>query len=172
MDYLDIWFFDRRPRMKVFFCYVLIFILFFIFSSFLTYGFIKSLYKPMTNYEIDVASPQVTIETAEVTNVNGNVKGAIKNTTDKSLAGKYLKFDFYTPRNVEVGTKYVEIGNLLPEEEKNYEVGFRYDNVNFVKVSMVDESEIKNATQEELEITPIDGPAALISLVILGYFFM
>ena len=172
MDYLDIWFFDRRPRMKVFFCYVLIFVAFFIFSDFLIYGFTKSLYKPMTNYEINITSPEVTIETAEASNVNGNVKGTIKNTTDETLENKYLKFDFYTPRDVNVGTKYIKIDYLIPEQEKNYELGFKYDNVTYFKVSMVDESEMANATQEELELDPSYGPAGLISAVILGYFLL
>lgn len=172
MDYLDIWFFDRRPRMKVFFCYALIFVLFFIFSDFLIAGFTKSLYKPMTSYEINITSPQVTITSAEASNVNGNVKGTIKNTTDEPLDDKYLKFDFYTPRNVCAGTKYLEVEYLVPEEEKNYELGFKYDNVSSVKVSMVDKSEVEDATEDELDAIPIDGPAALISFAILGYFFL
>ncbi len=172
MDYLDIWFFDRRPRMKVFFCYLLIFVLFFIFSDFMIYGYTKSLYKPMTKCEVDITSPEVTIKTAEASNVNGNVKGTIKNTSYEDLQNKYLKFDFYTPRDVNVGTKYIEIGSLAHGEEKAYELGFRYDNVTCVKVSMVDAQEVAKATPEELEINPIYGPAGLISAAILGYFFL
>lgn len=172
MSYLDIWFFDRRPRMKVFFCYLLIFIAFFIFSDFMIYGYTKSLYKPMTNYEVNITSPQVTVQTAEASNVNGNVKGTIKNTTNDVIENKYLKFDFYTPRNINVGTKYIKIDKMYEQEEKNYELGFRYDKVSSVKLSMVDEEEVKNATPEELKIDPTYGPAGLISAVILGYFFL
>ena len=170
MNYLDIWFFDRRPRMKVFFCYLLIFVVFFIFSDFMIYGYTKSLYKPMTSYEVNITSPEVTVQTAEASNVNGNVKGTIKNTTDEDLENKYLKFDFYTPRDVNVGTKYIKIDNLAQGEEKAYELGFRYDNVTYVKISMVDSSEAEKATPEELEIDPVYGPAGLISTIILGYF--
>ncbi len=172
MNYLDIWFFDRRPRMKVFFCYLLIFVLFFIFSDFMIYAYTKSLYKPMTSYEVNITSPEVTVQVAEASNVNGNVKGTIKNTTEESIENQYLKFDFYTPRNINVGTKYIKIDNLQEQEEKNYELGFRYDNVSSVQISMVDESEAKNATPEELKIDPTYGPAGLISAVILGYFFL
>lgn len=172
MDYLDIWFFDNRNRMKIFFIYLLIFIAFFIFSDFMIYAYTKSLYKPMTSYEINIISPKVTIQTAEASNVNGNVKGTIKNTTEENLEDKYLKFDFYTPRDINVGTKYIKIDNLAQGEEKAYELGFRYDNVTSVKVSMVDDSEALKATPEELEIDPTYGPAGLISAAILGYFLL
>ncbi len=172
MDYLDIWFFDRRPRMKVFLCYLLIFIAFFIFSDFMIYAYTKTLYKPMTSYEINITEPEVKVTTAEASNVNGNVKGTIKNTTDNILENSYLKFDFYTPRDVNVGTKYINVENLAQGEEKEYELGFRYDNVTYVKISMVDSAEVANATSEELKVEPIYGPASLISLIILGYFFL
>lgn len=172
MSYLDIWIYNSNPRIKVFTCYALIFIAFFIFSDIMIYCYTKSLYQPMESYEIAVTSPEVTITTAEASNVNGNVKGTIRNTTEDRIENKYLKFDFYTPRNINVGTKYIEIDTLETEEQKNYELGFRYDNVSSVKVSMVDDSEVTNATPEELEVNPVYGPAGLITGIILGYFFL
>ena len=172
MGYLDIWIFNSRPRMKVFACYALIFIAFFIFSDVMIYGYTKSAYKPMTNYEVQVTSPEVTIQTAEASNVNGNVKGTIKNTTDEMIDDKYLKFDFYTPRNINVGTKYIKLENFEQNQERNYEVGFQYDNVTSVKVSMVDLEESTKTTQKELETSEACGPAGLISTVILAYFFL
>ena len=172
MNYLDIWFFDRRPRMKVFFCYLLIFVFFFIFSDIMIYNYTKAMYQPMTSYEININSPEVTVTTAEASNVNGNVKGTIKNTTEEMIENQYLKFDFYTPRDINVGTKYIKIHNLYPEEQKNYELGFRYEHVSYMKVSMVDEEAVEKATPEELRIDPTYGPAGLISAIILGYFFL
>lgn len=139
MNYLDIWIFDRRPRMKVFFCYLLIFVSFFIFSNIMIDNYTKAMYQPMTSYEINVTSPEVTIETAEATHVNGTIKGTIKNTTEEVIDKQYLKFEFYTPRNVNIGTQYIEVKNLFPEEQQKYELAFRYDNVSNVKVSLVEE---------------------------------
>lgn len=172
MGYLDVWIYNSRPRMRVFLCYFLIFIAFFIFSDVMIYLYTKSMYKPMTNYEINVTTPEVTVSQAEASNVNGNVKGTIRNTTDKEIQNQYLKFDFYTPREVNVGTKFIEIGSLAIGEEKEYELGFKYDNVTSVKISMIDESEVTNPTPEELEINPVYGPAGLFSIFILGNFFM
>ena len=172
MNYMDIWFFDRRPRMKVFFCYLLIFVFFFIFSDIMIYNYTKALYQPMTSYEVNVKSLEVAVQTAEASSVNGNVKGTIKNTSEEVIHNQYLKFDFYTPRDINVGTKYIEVDKFYPGEQKNYELGFRYDNVSYVKISMVDKEEIEKATSEELRIDPTYGPAGLISAVVLGYFFL
>ena len=172
MGYLDIWMYNSRPRMRVFLCYFLIFIIFFIFSDVMIYLYTKSMYTPMTNCEINTTTPEITVSQAEASNVNGNVKGTIKNTTDEKIQNKYIKFDFYTPRDVNVGTKFIEVGSLLPDETKPYELGFKYDNVTSVKISMIDESEVTNPTPEELEINPVYGPAGLFSIFILGNFFM
>jgi len=172
MAYLDIWIYNSRNRGKVFLCYLLIFIAFFIFSDVMIYLYNKSLYKPLENYTIQASNLQVTISQIEASNVNGNIKGTVKNTTDEILRDKYLKFEFYTPRDVNVGVKYLEVGEIDPSVEKSYELGFRFENVSSVRVSVLEKEEAKNATPEELEITPVFGPAGLISMIILGHFFL
>ena len=141
MAYLDRWMYDSRPRMKVFLCYFLIFIAFFIFSDVMVYLYNKSLYKPMESYEVQVSSPEITVTLAEASNANGNVKGTIKNNTNEDIVNKYMKFDFYTALNTNAGTKYIKIDKLAKDEEKNYELGFRYDDVAKVKINIVEESE-------------------------------
>ena len=172
MGYLDVWIYDSRPRMKVFLCYLLIFIAFFIFSDVMIYLYTKSLYKPINNCEINSKNVEVIIEKAEASNVNGNVKGKIINKDEETVENKYLKFDFYTPRNVKVGTKYIEINNLHQNDEREYELGFKYDNVSNIKISLIDKEEVTNATPEDFKIDPVYGPAGLISLLILGHFFL
>lgn len=68
---------------------------------------------------MNIETPQVTVNVAEATNVNGNVKGTIKNTTEERVTDKYLRFDFYTPRDVNIGTKYLKIDSLEVGEENN-----------------------------------------------------
>ena len=157
-DYLSIWIFNSRPRMKVLFCYVLLFITVFVFSDIMIYLYTKSLYQPMEKYEVNIEAPQVTISVAEASNVNGNVKGTIKNTTQEKITDKYIRFDFYTPREVNVG--------------KQFELGFKYDNVSNVKVSMAGEDDLLKATPEELEFTPAFGPAGILQLLLLGRLFV
>ncbi len=171
-DYLSIWIFNSRPRMKVLFCYVLLFITVFVFSDIMIYLYTKSLYQPMEKYEVNIEAPQVTINVAEASNVNGNVKGTIKNTTQEKITDKYIRFDFYTPREVNVETKYLKIDGLEVNEEKQFELGFKYDNVSNVKVSMAGEDDLLKATPEELEVTPAFGPAGILQLLLLGRLFV
>ena len=171
-DYLSIWIFNSRPRMKVFLCYLLLFITVFVFSDIMIYLYTKSLYKPMEKYEINIEAPQVTVNTAEASNINGNVKGTIKNTTQEKIADKYIRFDFYTPRNVNIGTKYLKIDNLEVGEEKRFELGFKYDNVSNVKISMAADDDLLKATPEELEVVPAFGPAGMFKLMLLRRLFV
>ncbi len=171
-DYLSIWIFNSRPRIKVFLCYLLLFITVFIFSDIMIYLYTKSLYTPMEKYEINTETPLITVNTAEASNMNGNVKGTIKNNTQEKMIDKYIRFDFYTPRDINVGTKYLKIDGLEVNEEKQFELGFKYDNVSNVKVSMAGEDDLLKATPEELEFTPAFGPAGILQLLLLGRLFV
>ena len=68
-DYLSIWIYNSRPRMKVLLCYVLLFLIVFAFSDVMIYLYTKSLYKPMEKYEVNIEAPQVTVNVAEASNV-------------------------------------------------------------------------------------------------------
>ena len=169
MSYLDIWIYNSRPRMRVFLCYLLIFVVFFIFSDVMIYFYTKSLYQPMDSYEINITEPEVTVTLAEATTMNGNIKGTIKNTTNETIENEYLKFEFFTPRDVNVGVKYLEIDKLEPGEEKKYEMGFRYENVTSVEISKATEEDTLKATPEELEISPVIGPVGIIGAILFSY---
>lgn len=169
MGYLDVWIYNSRPRMRVFLCYLLIFVVFFIFSDVMIYFYTKSLYEPMDSYEINVTEPEVTVTLAEATTMNGNIKGTIKNTTNEAIENEYLKFEFFTPRDVNVGVKYLEIDRIEPGEEKRYEMGFRYENATSVEISKATEEDTLQATPEELEISPIIGPVGIIGAILFSY---
>lgn len=162
MKYMDKWIYNSNPRMKVFLCYFLIFVFIFIFSDVTIYFYTKSLYKPIEKYEINVENPKVEILEAVASNVNGSVKGIIKNNTNSMIINKYLKFEFYTSRDVNIGTEYFKIDSLQEEKEKEFKLGFKYDNISYFKVSLAEDSEIKNATPEQLKTKPPHKPVGLI----------
>lgn len=170
-EYLSIWMYNSRPRIKVFLCYLLLFVVVFVFSDIMIYLYTKSMYSPIENYEISVEAPLITVNVAEASNVNGNVKGIIKNNTQEKISDKYVRFDFYTPRNVNIGTKYLKINELNINEELQYELGFKYENVSSVKISMATDDDLLKATPEELEFTPTFGPAGILQLLLLGRLF-
>jgi len=83
----------------------------------------------------------IEIKITQLTSLNNytTMLGTLKNTTNEIVANQYLKFDFYTERDVNVGTEYVKINSLNPGEQKDYDIHFKYDNVSSVEISMVNQ---------------------------------
>ena len=163
---MDQWIFDSTQRIKVFFCYFLIFATFFIFSDIMVYFYTKSLYQPITGYEVNCINPEITVLTAEASNSTGNLGGIIKNTTNEKMEEQYIKFEFYTPRDVKMGTKYLKVDSLEPNGQQEYEFGFRYDNIEHVKISRATEEEINTARTTQFELDSTYGPSGFILGVI------
>lgn len=132
-------------RVKTLFKYALWLVLFIIFSNFLINVGLNSTYKSIERKD---NVEQVNIYQAEATLVNGRIRGLIKNTNGE-LSGKYVKIDFYSERDVLLGSNYVQIGN---EEEQSLEVLFKQDNVKSYEISIVAQKE----PGEEISIIPED----------------
>lgn len=132
-------------RVKTLFKYALWLVLFIIFSNFLINVGLNSTYKPIERKD---NVEQVNIYQAEATLVNGRIRGLIKNTNGE-LSGKYVKIDFYSERDVLLGSNYVQIGN---EEEQSLEVLFKQDDVKSYEISIV----AKKEPGEEISIIPED----------------
>ena len=93
---------------------------------------------------------QVNIYQAEATLVNGRIRGLITNSQPEDLSGKYLKFDFYSERDVFLGRKFIAINTLQENETQNFEILFKLTDVDYYTVSIVDEK----PEGEEIEILP------------------
>ena len=154
-------------RMKTFGIYALCIILFFIFSNVMINIAVKSMYNPIDvniiledNLKIDVSDIKATV-------VNGYVKGNVNNTGE--LVNKtYVKIDLYSERDVLLGTKYIEMDNLQAGENREFNIGFKFDNVKYAKVCMVDNAE--NATKDNFESDNMGGIALIVAVVFLCYF--
>ena len=101
--------------MKTLCLYVLAIIGFFLFSELLINASLESEYRKIGRKD-DLS--QVVITQAEATRVNGRIKGSVVNPEDNELTGKYLKFDFYSARDVLKGTKYIMFQNCKKMEYK------------------------------------------------------
>ena len=132
-------------RVKTLFKYALWLVLFIIFSNFLINVGLNSTYKSIERKD---NVEQVNIYQAEATLVNGRIRGLIKNTNGE-LSEKYVKIDFYSKRDVLLGSNYVQIGN---EEEQSLEVLFKQDDVKSYEISIVAQKE----PGEEISIIPKD----------------
>lgn len=134
-------------RVKTLFMYALWVVLFIIFSEFLINVALNSTYKPIERKD-NVS--QVNVYQAEVTLVNGRIRGIITNSETDNISNKYLEFDFYSERDVYLGKKIININELQPGETQNFEILFKLEDVNYYTVSVLDE----RPEGEEIEILP------------------
>ena len=125
-------------RMKTFLKYLIVVILFYVFSNVMINAFLKVSYSKITNYKIDTAEVFVDITEAKASRRDGYINGKVKNTSDAVIQNKYLKVSMLSKNNNVLGEKYVKIDNLKPEEIRNFEVKFDYDNVKTFKMETTD----------------------------------
>ena len=129
MGYTDFWFIDTTVQTRNFRRYFIWFILLFAFVSIGSVMAVKSMYQDMTIYRIQETNPQITVSEAKATNVNGYIKGAISNNSDKSITDKNLTFFLYNSDNELKATEYIDIGTLSEGQLKTYELKFKEDDI-------------------------------------------
>ena len=128
-------------RMKTFFIYFLLVVLFFIYSQIMIYIGVRTTYKDK-DVEIETTIPMEAQEKA--TSVNGIANVKIKNTTDKDIEGKYIKLECYSKHDTLMGTKYIQINQIGENEEKEFEIEFKYNEVEKAIITIVDEMPSSN----------------------------
>lgn len=133
-------------KMKKIFLYIFLIIAFWIFSDILIYLSINSTYANV-DAKVYVNSPEVIVGESKATYVNGFVRGSIKNNTDGIINEKYLKIELYSARNVKLGTKYVKIKNLEVNGYQDFEMWYKFTDVDYANITITDN--IENATEEE-----------------------
>ncbi len=135
-------------RMKTFLIYVLILVGFIIFSEFLINVSLNSSYHQIGRKDnLD----QVTVYQAEATKVNARIKGTITNDAENPINKKYVRIDIYSERDVNVGTKYIDVENLEVGSKEEFALYFKAEDVGYYEVSYADEK-----TTEELDLLPGD----------------
>ncbi len=112
-------------RMKTFGIYALIIIVFYIFSNLLINVGMKSIYKNITDQEINIENPNIEIKEAKATYVNGYVEGTMTNNSDSRIDNKYIKLDVYSKRGVLLETKYIDVNNLEPNASRDFRMAFK-----------------------------------------------
>ena len=133
-------------RLKTFLLYALMIAAFWFLSDFLIYMAIHGSYQPI-EAQVIASSPQINVGESKATFVNGYVKGNVYNDSGDTIQEKYIKMDFYSPRNFLLGTKYVKIENLEEKKTQDFEMWFRLQEVRYVKVDIVDN--IGDSTEDQ-----------------------
>lgn len=135
-------------RMKTFFKYAMWVILFFIFSEIMININLETVYRNIGRKD---NLPQVTIYQAQATKVNGRIKGIIKNQAENKIESKYIKVDFYSERDVLLGTKYIDVSAMRENETQDLELYFKLQNVDYYEMSFTNEK-----TESEITLLPQD----------------
>lgn len=135
-------------RMKTFFKYTMWIILFFIFSNIMITINLETTYKNIGRKD---NLEQITIYQAQATKVNGRIKGKISNNSENKINGKYVKVDFYSERDILLGTKYIDISDLKENETKDIEMYFKLQDVGYYEISFTEQKE-----KNEIELLPKD----------------
>ena len=94
-------------RLKKFLLYALVIAAFWLFSDILIYLSLNTTYANV-DAKVYTNSLEIIVGESKATYVNGFIKGSIKNNTNGIIKDKYLKIDLYSPRNVNLGTKYIK----------------------------------------------------------------
>jgi len=131
-------------RMKTFFVYAIIIILFYFLSNILIYLFIKGTYKDITG---EIVSDNIEVIKAKSTYVNGYIDGKITNNAMEELIDKYVKIEIYSKRGVCLGIKYIDIPYLEAGEEKEFHIGYKLKDAYRYKISVVEN--VNEATEEQ-----------------------
>ena len=138
----------NMSRMKTFFKYAMWVILFFIFSEIMININLETAYRNIGRKD---NLPQVTIYQAQATKVNGRIKGTIKNQDENKIESKYIKVDFYSERDVLLGTKYIDVSAMRENETQDLELYFKLQNVDYYEMSFTNEK-----TESEITLLPQD----------------
>lgn len=94
------------------------------------------------------------------TNVNGYLTFNVKNNSNNSVTC-YGQIDLYSKQNLLAATEYIEILNFQPQEEKNYQVKFKANEIASYKISLVseipDKTNIISIFGWEIDLTNVFG---------------
>lgn len=158
-------------KMKKFFMYLILVVGLFVFVNLMTNLAMRENFTTITNHEIVVESPKVTVSESKATYSYGYIKGNISNDTGEHLKDKFLQFDFYDKDGIYVGTESKEIKYFNVDETINFDLNYEYTSVNKIKISFVNEV-IKPQT-EHLNPFNVDDETLKIALpiaAVLGLF--
>ena len=153
-------------KMKKFLLYAVIVIAFWIFSDILMFLSINSTYAN-TDARVYTNSPEIIIGESKATYVNGFVKGSIKNNTDGIIKDKYLKIELYSSRDVKLGTKYVKIENLDVNKCQEFEMWYKFTDVDYANITVTDN--VNNSTEEEF-LSQETATYLVLGTVLILYF--
>ena len=100
----------------------------------------------------------ITVTECKASYSDGYVKGSITNNTGEHIPIKYLQVDIYDENNVYLGSEFKELKYFNVNETINFEIKYKYNNVNRLVIGLTDkvlqEKEKKESYIENIKIEP------------------
>ena len=103
---------------KKFLIYLILIIVFFIFSQIMIAYALHTTYKYK---DTDVKTKYMTDVEVKASSIDGYATGKVKNDEANTLQNKYIKVETYSKHDVLMGTKYAKIDSINANEEKDVE---------------------------------------------------
>lgn len=120
--------------LKLFRNLLIAFILFWIFVTVASKGFIKSSYRIMTDYQTYSEEGVIKVTDSRATKVNGYVEGTFTNTTNNKIDKLFVVLQCFSKNDVLLGTEYTELTNIAPKEERKFRIDYQYDDVDYFNI--------------------------------------
>lgn len=149
-------------RMKTFLMYALMLIGFIFLSYILENGLLEDMYKQISANTNHGSYSNIAIDdlNGRATNVNGYINFSLQNQSNKEI-DCYAIIDLYSKQGLNAATKYVQIFDFNPGEERNYQVNFKANEIASYKISLVseipDKTNIINILGWEIDLTNVFG---------------
>lgn len=125
-------------RLKYFRLWIILIIVFFIYSTVITNLLLKDTYKQIYG-EVIPNSPKIEVTEAKAGKNSGEIKGTIENNTEEYIEKIYIKIDLYSKYDTKNGTKYIEINDLEENEKREFSSELDFKNIDKYEVSYVEE---------------------------------
>lgn len=155
--------------MKLFKNLFILFIFIFVFVSYMSDAFIMSTYTLISKSEVISESPKIEILEARSTNINGFVIARITNNTGSKIDNQYIKLDFFSKYDNNLGTKYLKINNLEVNESQEFKLDYKYEGVTKIIGTVVEE--LPDSSYEfSYQLTESDKLALFVGGLIVTYY--
>ena len=125
--------------MKTFLLYALLVIGVVLLTDVISNLILGTTYKTITNYEVTTTSPQIEVKEAKTSKANGFIKGIVTNHSEQELQNKYIKTELMSREGTILGTEFYFIDSLPAKESQEFEIHYRYNEVDHFTISTVDE---------------------------------
>ncbi len=129
-------------RMRTFFTYALMIILFYFFSNFAADMMIRNSYQDVSKENIKMEQAnngfEINIDRADSNRRQAYFTGTVKNNSNKVIEKQYVKVDSYYKGKL-MQEKYLAFENMQPGEERKFKLLYSVGQIDEYRVSYVDE---------------------------------